>query len=72
MLSIDWRTRLEVACARRGFAVQQSVPRTLGDRLPLRRDAPSDDLLDRFLDDVAEKGLQLYPAQEEAVLALLD
>ena len=32
----------------------------------------TDTLLDRFLDYVAGKGLALYPAQEEAILALLD
>jgi len=31
----------------------------------------SDDLLDRFLAYVAEKGLELYPAQEEALLELV-
>jgi superfamily II RNA helicase len=31
----------------------------------------SDDLLDRFLAYVADKGLELYPAQEEAILELL-
>lgn len=37
-----------------------------GDRIT------SDDLLDRFLQYVDEKGLQLYPTQEEAVLALFE
>jgi superfamily II RNA helicase len=32
----------------------------------------SDDLLGRFLDDVADRGLELYPAQEEAILALFE
>ena len=45
---------------------------TLFDLLPSRRDAPSDDLLDRFLEYVEDRGLSLYPAQEEAILALLD
>jgi superfamily II RNA helicase len=31
----------------------------------------SDDLLDRFLEYVADKGLSLYPAQEEALLELV-
>ena len=48
------------------------MPALLGDLLPSRRDASSDDLLDRFLDYVAARRLSLYPAQEEAVLALLD
>ena len=45
---------------------------TLFELLPSRRDAPSDDLLDRFLEYVDDRGLALYPAQEEAILALLD
>ncbi len=44
---------------------------TLADRLPARN-ASSGDLLDRFLDHVDAHGLTLYPAQEEAILALLD
>ena len=43
----------------------------LYDLLPAEG-AGTDDLLGRFLDYVAGLGLQLYPAQEEAVLALLD
>ncbi|MCY4511035.1 MAG: DEAD/DEAH box helicase, partial [Acidobacteria bacterium] len=35
-------------------------------------EASSDDLLDRFLDYVDRLGLTLYPAQEEAILALLE
>ena len=35
-------------------------------------DAGSDELLGRFLDYVAGKGLELYPAQEEAVLELFE
>jgi len=35
-------------------------------------DASSDELLGRFLDYVALKGLELYPAQEEAILALFE
>lgn len=42
----------------------------LHQRLPPKPDAGA--LLDRFLDYVAQTGLSLYPAQEEAVLALLD
>jgi superfamily II RNA helicase len=48
------------------------VSSTLFDLLPSRRDASSDDLLDRFLEYVEDRGLALYPAQEEAILALLD
>jgi superfamily II RNA helicase len=35
------------------------------------RDASSDEILDRFLAYVAARGLDLYPAQEEAILELL-
>jgi superfamily II RNA helicase len=38
---------------------------------PTTGEIRSDDLLDRFLAYVAEKGLELYPAQEEALLELL-
>jgi hypothetical protein len=48
------------------------VPALLGDLLPRPSDASSDTLLDRFLDYTASRKLALYPAQEEAVLALLD
>lgn len=41
-------------------------------RLPPRGDASNDQILDRFLDFAADKNLELYPAQEEAILALLD
>ncbi len=41
-------------------------------RLPLTTDVPGEDLLDRFLEYVAEKKLELYPAQEEAILELFD
>src|SRR5262245_32037506 len=43
----------------------------LARRLPSSLDAgASGDVLDRFLDYVAEKGLELYPAQEEALLEI--
>ncbi|MGZ3727951.1 MAG: DEAD/DEAH box helicase [Bdellovibrionota bacterium] len=42
------------------------------DKLPPRSEATPDLLLDRFLEFAAEKKLTLYPAQEEAILALLD
>jgi len=42
----------------------------LFDLLPPDDDFDGDDLLGRFLDFVADKGLTLYPAQEEAVLEL--
>ncbi|MGZ3695955.1 MAG: DEAD/DEAH box helicase, partial [Bdellovibrionota bacterium] len=41
-------------------------------RLPPREESSADKLLDLFLDFAAEKKLELYPAQEEAILALLD
>jgi hypothetical protein len=43
----------------------------LYDLLP-EGDAGSDELLGRFLDYVAGKGLTLYPAQEEGILALFE
>jgi hypothetical protein len=43
----------------------------LGDLLP-DGDASADALLERFLDYTTSKGLTLYPAQEEAVLELLE
>ena len=39
-------------------------------RLPPARDCSGEDLLDRFLDYANERGLVLYPAQEEAILEL--
>jgi superfamily II RNA helicase len=42
------------------------------DRLPAPSEATNDLLLDRFLDFALSKNLELYPAQEEAILALLD
>ena len=41
-------------------------------RLPPRDKADSGKILDAFLEFAMEKGLELYPAQEEAILALLD
>lgn len=47
--------------------------RTLAEFLPPAGSRPSaDELLDRFLAGVAERGLTLYPAQEEAILELLE
>ena len=48
------------------------VAPTLSDLLPYGPGVTNDLLLDRFLDYVADRGLTLYPAQEEAILALLD
>ena len=44
----------------------------LFDRLPQFSELSNDLILDRFLSYVSEKGLELYPAQEEAILAALD
>jgi superfamily II RNA helicase len=44
----------------------------LYDALPPDDSADSDELLRRFLDYVAGKGLTLYPAQEEANLGLFE
>jgi len=41
-------------------------------RLPPKGNADSGAILDRFLEFAASKKLELYPAQEEAILALLD
>ncbi len=41
------------------------------DRLPPAAEATPDLLLDRFLEFVKERKLELYPAQEEAILELL-
>jgi len=48
------------------------VPATLSDLLPCGPGVTNDQILDRFLEYVADRGLSLYPAQEEAILALLD
>jgi superfamily II RNA helicase len=47
------------------------MPGPLHDLLPAG-DASSDELLGRFLEYVASLGLDLYPAQEEAVLEVLE
>jgi superfamily II RNA helicase len=47
------------------------MPGPLYDILP-PADATRDELLGRFLDYVAAKGLELYPAQEEAILELFE
>ena len=48
------------------------MPSRLGDLIPDEDDVSSDRLLGRFLDFTADRGLTLYPAQEEAILELLD
>ncbi len=49
----------------------EAMATSLGDLRP-DDDVSSDALLGRFLDYTADKGLSLYPAQEEAILELLD
>ena len=41
-------------------------------RLPPKDQATSDEILNRFLEYLQSKDLELYPAQEEAILALLE
>ena len=41
-------------------------------RLPPQAEVSNDSILDRFLDYTASKNLKLYPAQEEAILELID
>lgn len=50
--------------------VQTQKTYPLFRRLPRFEELSTDLILDRFLDYVAEKKLELYPAQEEAILAL--
>ncbi len=44
----------------------------LTDHLPSGGHPDADELLDGFVDFVATQGIELYPAQEEAILELLD
>lgn len=48
------------------------MPNPLAELLPLDGDVSSNTLLGRFLDYTAGRGLALYPAQEEAILELLE
>ncbi len=49
------------------------MPAALSDLLPPKGTKLSaDELLSRFLSNVSQRGLTLYPAQEEAILELLD
>ncbi|MCX6857166.1 MAG: DEAD/DEAH box helicase, partial [Verrucomicrobia bacterium] len=41
-------------------------------RLPASKDCSSDELLSLFLDYVSERKLELYPAQEEAILEVFE
>ena len=45
---------------------------SLFDALPRGEDCSADQLLERFLEVNALRGLSLYPAQEEALLELWD
>ena len=64
--------RCSGAVAREGAGfVMSDYP--LLSRLPMPGEVCSNDaLLDRFLDYVMERKLELYPAQEEAILALFE
>ncbi|MGH7293885.1 MAG: DEAD/DEAH box helicase [Polyangiaceae bacterium] len=44
----------------------------LGDRVPPRPGTPPDELLELFLGHVKDIGLELYPAQEQALLELFE
>ena len=48
------------------------MPRTLQQLLPRPEDASTDLLLARFLDYTSERGIQLYPHQEAAILELFE
>jgi superfamily II RNA helicase len=50
---------------------QPAPPPSLADRVPPRAGTPADELLDLFLGHVRALGLELYPAQEQAILELL-
>ncbi len=55
----------------RGPSSSNGARATLGDRVPPLGTAGSGEILDRFLGWVTERGLDLYPAQEEAILELM-
>jgi superfamily II RNA helicase len=46
------------------------APTSLADRVPPRTGTPPDELLDLFLGHVQSLGIELYPAQEQAILEL--
>lgn len=50
---------------------QQSTRASLADRVPDGGSNDPDEMLDLFLDWVAEIGFELYPAQEEALLEIM-
>jgi superfamily II RNA helicase len=47
-------------------------PPTLVDRLAIAADRSAETLLEVFMDWTIDRGIELYPAQEEAILELLD
>jgi hypothetical protein len=60
-------------CRKRGARIDGRMSdNPLLRRLPASPDLPGADLLDRFLDYAMERKLELYPAQEEAILELFD
>ncbi|MGD0676499.1 MAG: DUF3516 domain-containing protein [Polyangiaceae bacterium] len=46
------------------------TPAALADRIPPRSGSPPEELLDLFLGHVRDLGIELYPAQEQAILEL--
>ena len=63
---------LNFSRGRRNSSVRVSVATTLYDLIPREEKAGNDVLLGRFLDSVEKRGLQLYPAQESAILELFE
>jgi superfamily II RNA helicase len=51
--------------------VAEAAKPQLIDKVPLGRHATEDEMLEGFLDWVSASGIELYPAQEEAVLELM-
>ena len=51
-------------------AAFMNAPPTLAERVPPRPGTPPDELLDLFLGYARALGLELYPAQEQAILEL--
>src|SRR5208283_878150 len=57
-------------CKRCAWLPVTTPSRMLADRVPPRTGSPPDELLELFLGHIAELGLQLYSAQEQAILEL--
>lgn len=53
-------------------SINSNIRFPLFRRIPQFAELTQELVLDRFLEYVAEKGLQLYPSQEEAILELMD